>query len=126
MPFFSTLCGNDIMKYDDVKNFHYSLKGPRYPVFPKVAHFLKQLKPIKQFKELDYFLLARKLNRFKNPYEIVALIKESLKLYNLQLIQESRNKKLQNNVYALNTDGIVYEILNDLPIGFSLGYFDVR
>lgn len=121
MPLFSTLCGNDIIEFDDVKQFHDRLPGKQHK-FRKVAQFMNKLKSIHKFNDDDFFNLAKTINPCKNPNEFVLLIKKSLKLYNLELIEESRRSGYENATKS----GSVYEILHDLPTSLSFGYFDIR
>lgn len=125
MPLFSTLCGNDIIDYDDVEKFHESLGNYRRN-FYNIALFLKQMKKLDNFNENYFIELANRIIPHKNPVETVELIKKSLKLYNLKLIEESRNTTDPILKIALNVNASVYEILLDLPTSLSIGLFDIR
>ena len=120
---FATIAGNDIVPFRDLQNFHMNFGFTNKRKFPGIANYIKFNFSNMEILTLVVNFIAKEI--YGNAYEKFAhKIGNSIKSY-----QVEKCEKIPENptrIFLRQHHVFTYNILNELPVNFSLVFVDLR
>ncbi|XP_065088167.1 uncharacterized protein LOC135709708 [Ochlerotatus camptorhynchus] len=125
MPLFATLCGNDIVKFEEVQHFHYRL-GQFSRKFINVANFVrKQPADLSNPADLQKILKHAFGSRYK---QIEMRFQQSLDFYKTNYTAANPNPNNDPAVAVVleQSSPFMYQMWHNQPYAVSFGLCDMR
>ncbi|XP_053688097.1 uncharacterized protein LOC128737480 [Sabethes cyaneus] len=125
MALFATLGGNDVVQYEEMKDFHTSL-GPNNRKFYNLADFVRNLPGVENEREWVENCIKKIFTSSEN--DIRQRIQKSLDFYDLSYYQESANNTANADDLLEMTSSLsfVYQVLTGRPVRLILNFQDLR
>jgi hypothetical protein len=122
---FATLSGNDVIKFEEVEQFHKSLIGPRNSYqhrFTAISRYIQEVLP----SDRQQFVLTIASHVFDNTgAKMLNRIEESLEMFNINFEIHEPTDPLLKLCRELHYD-FTYSVLMKMRKNFTLTYYDWR